>query len=520
MRTTKGVRCARLRRVHRTPLENQRSFKRVWLTIEIMNGWSFFVRHVISVAAAILIVILCSLILVLLRPYLSTSVVALLYLVPVVISAAFWGRLAGISASILSFLIFLFFFVPPFYTFRVAHPQDFLAMIVLLSVAVLISSLMARVQANLEQVQAREHEAIQLYKLSTQLSGKNDTASIAKTLAQGLTEIFGSAKIEIEVTHPDQKVTIRVPEEELPGPPVTEIPLSTPRGQIGCIRIWNISERSPFEEERLLQTFVSQGALALDRTILADSETRAKVLEESDRLKTAILSSVSHELRTPLATIQTSATSLFNPAVELEPAARDELQSLLLEETDRMIHLVGNLLNMSRIEAGALKLQRQWNAFAEIVDTSVRRLSRVSGNHQIIVDVSEDLPLVSVDSVLMEQVLINLIRNSLRFAPPHTPILIHAKTDEQLILVTVSNAGPSIPDEYLDRVFEKFSPIPGMDTGQSTGLGLSICKGIVEAHGGKIWAANLRQGVAFTFSLPLSWEGARPVLPNEESEGE
>ena len=124
----------------------------------------------------------------------------------------------------------------------------------------------------------------------------------------------------------------------------------------------------------MIQTFASQGALALDRAILADSETRARVLEESDRLKTAILSSVSHELRTPLASIQAAATSLFNPAVELEPEARGELQSLLLEETEHMSQLVGNLLNMSRIEAGALKLQRQWNSFAEIVDTCIRRL--------------------------------------------------------------------------------------------------------------------------------------------------
>ncbi len=242
------------------------------------------------------------------------------------------------------------------------------------------------------------------------------------------------------------------------------------------------------------------------------------MLEESDRLKTAILSSVSHELRTPLATIQASATTLFNPAVKLEPEARTELQSLLLEETDRMIQLVGNLLNMSRIEAGALKLQRQWNSMAEIVDSSVRRLQRVTGGRSFEVDVSEDLPLVSVDSVLMEQVIVNLIRNSLKFAPPNSPIRISARADDQALLVSVSNQGPHIPEEYLEHVFEKFYPIPRPDTAQSTGLGLSICKGIVEAHGGKIWAANLPQGVAFHFTLPLSWAGVRPILPDEEGE--
>jgi two-component system sensor histidine kinase KdpD len=183
-----------------------------------------------------------------------------------------------------------------------------------------------------------------------------------------------------------------------------------------------------------------------------------------------------------------------------------------------MIQLVGNLLNMSRIEAGALKLQRQWNAFEEIVDASVRRLNRVRGDHQIVVNVSGDLPLISVDSVLMEQVMINLIRNSLKYAPAHSEIRIDAKTDDQSLLVTVSNAGPPIPEAYLSHVFEKFYPIPGKEAVQGTGLGLSICKGIVEAHGGKIWATNLTQGVAFHFSIPLAWEGVRPVLPDEEKE--
>jgi two-component system sensor histidine kinase KdpD len=441
-----------------------------------------------------------------------------------VLSAALWGRLAGISASVLSFLIFLYFFVPPFYTFQVTHPQDFLVMVVLLGVAVLISSLMARVQSNLAQVQAREQEATQLYELSMALSGKNDTLSVAKTLAQALADGLPSTLVEVEVkqvgVNLGVNLTVRVPDLLSDDPPSIRMPLTTPRGPLGEIRIWNIAEKTSPEAERLLQTFVSQGALALDRTILADSETRAKVLEESDRLKTAILSSVSHELRTPLATIQATATSLFNPAVELETDARAELQSLLLEETERMIQLVGNLLNMSRIEAGALKLQRQWNAFAEIVDTSVRQLGRGTTSHPILVDVSEDLPLVAVDAVLMEQVMNNLIRNSLKFAPAGSNIWVSAKADDQMLLVTVRNSGPPIPEEHLKHVFEKFYPIPGRDSTQSTGLGLSICKGIVEAHGGKIWATNLARGVAFSFSLPLAWEGVRPVIPAEEGESQ
>ena len=479
-------------------------------------------RPFFAVVAAAGSVFLASAILILLRHQLSSSVVALLFLIPVVLSAAIWGHLAGISASILSFFIFLYYFVPPYNTFRVTHLQDFLVMVVFLSVAFLFSSLMARIQSNLAQVQAREREAVQLYDLSVEMTGKNEAVEIANALAKALFTVFNPSLVEVQVQQPDKVVTVRVPEsgeQPLSKRPSLQIPLSSPRGLLGEIRLWNIPKKVSPEETRFLETFASQGALALDRAGLTVTETRARVLEESDRLKTAILSSVSHELRTPLATIQAAATSLFNPAVELEADARVELQSLLLEETDRMIQLVGNLLNMSRIEAGALKLQRQWNSFAEIVDTSVRQLQRVSKNHTLEVDVSEDLPLVAVDSVLMEQVIINLVGNSLKFSPPHSTIRIHAAADEQTLQVTVSNSGPAIPEEYLEHVFEKFYPIPRLDVTQSTGLGLSICKGIVEAHGGKIWAANLPVGVAFNFTLPLAWAGVRPILPIEEGEG-
>ena len=234
-------------------------------------------------------------------------------------------------------------------------------------------------------------------------------------------------------------------------------------------------------------------------------------------MKTAILSSVSHELRTPLATIQASATSLFNANVQFEPEARSELQALLLEEVEHLTQLVGNLLNMSRIEAGALKLQLQWNSLAEIADTSIRRLRRSTSQHVIEVEVSEDLPLVYVDQVLMEQVFINLIGNSIKYRPPGTPIRVSAGIVNQSIQVTVSNQGPRIPPESIDHIFEKFYLIPGSDHLRGTGLGLSICQGIVEAHGGKIWAENLDQGVAFCFILPkISADPLAGLLPEDE----
>ncbi|MDD5368999.1 MAG: DUF4118 domain-containing protein [Anaerolineaceae bacterium] len=474
----------------------------------------------IHLSYAVGIVAASTLILILFRRVFSTSIIALLYLIPVGISATFWGRLAGITTSVLSFLAYNYFFLPPFYTFRVAHPQDFLVMIVMLMVAGLISSLMARVQTNLTKAQAREREALQLNKLSLDLTGRHDQAHIAEILARHLAEFFLTCMVEVEVFGAEKNMIATAPEgpRSCSGAPDKLIPIASKRGLLGEIRIWGTTQRLSPEEDRLLETFSNQGALALDRAILDASETRARILEESDRLKTAILSSVSHDLRTPLATIQTSATTLFNPGLNLAGEARTELESLLLEEIDRMIQLVGNLLNMSRIEAGALKLHRQWNDLTEIIDNCMIRLRNISSRHKIELIIPDNLPLISVDSVLMEQVLINLVSNSLKFSPPLSTIRISAKADEQVLQVTVSNQGPPIPGDYLDHVFEKFYPIPGRQNAEGIGLGLSICKGIVEAHGGKIVAVNLPEGVAFSFTIPLPWNGTRPVLPEEEGE--
>jgi two-component system sensor histidine kinase KdpD len=297
--------------------------------------------------------------------------------------------------------------------------------------------------------------------------------------------------------------------------------LLTNRGELGEIYLWMAHPELTSNEFRLLQTIASQSALAVERALLSKAENRTRVLEESDRLKTAILSSVSHDLRTPLASIQAAASSLFDTSVVLEPAARDELKSIVLEETEHLNQLVGNLLNMSRIESGALKLQKQWNAMADLVDTVVERIQRHVKQHPIVIDVSEELPLIEVDAVLIEQVFINLISNSVKFAPVNSPILLRAVVfDPHWMQVMLVNQGPPIPEEHLEHIFEKFYTYPGMHQESSTGLGLSICKGIIEAHGGRIWAANQPEGLSFCFTLPLSDHGSLPLPPDEPWESD
>jgi two-component system sensor histidine kinase KdpD len=267
----------------------------------------------------------------------------------------------------------------------------------------------------------------------------------------------------------------------------------------------------------MMQAFASQAALALERVSLSRTEARTKLLEESDRFKSSLLSSVSHELRSPLATIKAAASSLRGGAVSWDSPARAELLAAIDEEADHLNILVGNLLDMTRIESGALRPERQWNVLQEIVTSVTTRMRRLLENHKVEIDIPENLPLVPVDFVQMEQVFTNLVSNSVKYAPTGSMIRIQAEAkDYAEAVIRVSNQGPPVPAEHLDRIFDKFYRTTDADRVTGTGLGLSICKGIVEAHGGRIWATNLPDGFAFNFTLPLTLDGAvPPELPAE-----
>lgn len=475
-------------------------------------------------------IVISSVVFVSLRGFLSTSVIALLYLLVVVFCTTLGGMISGIAASVLAFFTFNYFFLPPLNTLIVAHSQDIIAMFVFLTVAIVISNLMGRAQIRLEQIQIREREASHLFELSSSLTTIRDEKQIAEILAQNLRDVFLAELVEVKINldFPNTDcedvhcVHIRLPENAALDDAYKQSQvLTTNRGILGEIRLWTSNPSLTHSESRLLKTIASQAALAVERAMLANAENRAKVLEESDRLKTAILSSVSHDLRTPLASIQAAASSLNDRSITLEPDARCELQSLLLEQTEHLNQLVGNLLNMSRIEAGALKLQKQWNSLSDLIDTAVEHMRSQVTQHILEVDVSEDLPLIQVDAILIEQVFFNLISNSVKFAPIGSRIIIRAVVqDPEMMQITLINQGPEIPEEHLEHIFEKFYQFPGMKQESSTGLGLSICKGIVEAHGGKIWAENSSAGLTFGFTLPIEKSGVLITLEEEMSNTE
>jgi two-component system sensor histidine kinase KdpD len=458
-----------------------------------------------------------------LRDALDTTLIALLYLIPLGLITAFWGLGPGITSAMITFLAFNYFFIQPYYTFAVHRPTDVVILVIFLIVAIVISQLVGRMQASLAAATAREREATRLYELSTALAGLQGDQAIVRVLAEQTLQTFSADRVELSVASSAraEKVECSLPSNSRSPERAPErlLTLKTARGRFGELRLWRAEGGIQPSEERLLQTFASQGAMALERAWLSETETRAKVLEESDRLKSALLSSVSHELRTPLSTIRAAVTSLRSGEVGWESSAREDLLAAVDDESDHLNRLVGNLLDMSRIESGALKPSRQWNLLTEIVGGVVARMKPAAEQHKLVIDIPEDLPLVPVDYVQMEQVFGNLLSNSLKYAPPATLISISAhKQDDATLLVQVRNQGPPVPDEHLDRIFDKFYRVTAADRVTGTGLGLSICKGIIEAHGGRIWAENFPAGFAFNFTFPLTLDGAPPPQLPVESE--
>jgi two-component system sensor histidine kinase KdpD len=365
-------------------------------------------------------------ILLILRGVLDTTLIALLFLVPLGVITAKWGLTPGITSAVITFFVFNYFFIRPYYTLAVHRPTDVVILIIFLVVAIVISQLVGSAQAGLAAATAREREATQLFELSTALAGLPNDRAIVQILAKQVHAIAEGEYVELSITG-KRPLSYRIPEgTPPPRSPELIIPIEAARGLLGEIRLWRAEPVIPSSEKRLFQTFASQGALALERAWLAQAESRAQVLEESDQLKSAILSSVSHELRTPLSTIKAAASSLRGRQVSLGSPASMELIEAIDDEADHLNLLVGNLLDMSRIESGALKPKRDWNTLSEIIGSVLARMKHLTVQHKIEIDVPETVPLIPVDYVQMEQVFTNLISNSLKYAPTNTTVHIRA----------------------------------------------------------------------------------------------
>jgi two-component system sensor histidine kinase KdpD len=270
------------------------------------------------------------------------------------------------------------------------------------------------------------------------------------------------------------------------------------------------------EQQRLLETFTSQIALALERVRLAAEAHRAQIRIETEQLRNSLLSAISHDLRTPLAAIVGASSSLVRDGDKLPSHARQELGQAIYDEALRMAGLANNLLDMARLQAGAVVLNRQWQPLEEVVGGALAGLTSRMANHPVSIKLPHDLPMVEIDGLLIERVFANLLENAVKYTPPGTPIEISAASEQNELVVTVSDQGQGIPAGEEKRIFEKFHRIVSEGNQGGAGLGLTICRSIVEAHGGRIWADNTSLGgAAFHFALPLT---ESPLIEDEEAE--
>jgi two-component system, OmpR family, sensor histidine kinase KdpD len=302
----------------------------------------------------------------------------------------------------------------------------------------------------------------------------------------------------------------------LPSAEALYLPLVAARGTVGVLGVLPVQPRRvlPPEQVALLETFASQTALALERALLAEEAQQAQLQVETERLRNSLLSSVSHDLRTPLTAITGATSTLLEEERRLDAPTRRDLLHMVHEEADRLTRLVSNLLAMTRLESGAIQVQKAWQPLEEVVGAALTRLDAPLRDRPLTTHLPADLPLVPLDSVLIEQVLINVLDNAIKYTPPDSPLALSAWTTDGAVTVEVADQGAGLPPGEEQRVFDKFyrAQRPGASSG--AGLGLTICRGILEAHGGHIWAENRPGGgTALRFTLPLT--GTPPAVVTE-----
>ena len=478
-------------------------------------------------------------------PYFAAANLIMIYLIAVISVAIRCGRGPSVFASVLSVAAFDFFFVPPYFTFAVSDAQYLLTFGVMLVVALVISNLAVRLNQQAELARYRERRTGVLYAMSRDLATHRGTELLAQLAAKHLRDVF-DAHVAMFLADAEKRVQLQRGEllffelnpkesgvaqwvydhheraglgtDTLPGASALYLPLVASSGAIGVVAVRPKDPALLLDPEHLhlLESLVNQVALAIERTRLSDEAQQAHVGAEAERMRNAILSSVSHDLRTPLATITGAASSLAVAQGELDSVGRRELAHSIYREAERLDRLLKNLLDMMRIEAGAVQLKKEWHSVDEITGAALARLDGRLHDHAVNTSFPADLPLVLVDGVLLEQVVINLIENAVKYAPEGTMIDLGASATDQEILVDVADRGPGIPPGEESRIFDKFFRGKFAREG-GAGLGLTICRGIVEAHGGRIWVENRPGGGAiFRFTIPLPEK--QPAVEMEQAE--
>ena len=424
--------------------------------------------------------------------------VVMIYLLGIVVVAMRFGQRASLVATVLSVLLVDFLFVPPYLSLTVAELKHVVTFAVMFVVAVVISRLTQRIREQAEEASARERRTARLYALSRELASSEEIELLAKVATRHLHDAF-DASIAVMIADADGRLVRIAADDTYDEQRALIVALPGASARVGSI---GIAPAIDDAERPLLDAFVSQIASAIERAQLAQKAQRSQVEVETERLRSSLLSAVSHDLRTPLGVITGSASTLLDTDAKLTEGARRDLLETIHEEAQRLHRLVRNLLDMTRLQSGTLSFEKELHPIDELVGVALARLENRLAKRKVDVALDAELPPVQVDAVLIEQVLINLLENALKYTPEGTPIGIEARVDGANVVVRVSDRGPGVPEVEREKVFEKFYRRGG-EGASGAGLGLAIGRGIVEAHGGKIWIDERAGGGAvFSFTLP------------------
>ncbi|HEY5122039.1 MAG TPA: ATP-binding protein [Acidimicrobiales bacterium] len=462
------------------------------------------------------------------RSHISVSTAGLVLVIPVVIGSVRGGFYAGIVSVAAGFLVYDFEYVPPYRTLNVGTTQNWTALVVYVIVMLLVARVVASLDAARSEARHANDATRRLYDLSELLVGDRPVDDLLTTIVQATHTVFGVAGVSLLVLKDDHLRVVAFAGDELTNEelrqlePESGMPVSvgTARSNTQHLRtialaasgrpvgILAMSGLPVSDADRaVLNTFANDAALALERAQLREQALRSQLLEEVDRLRRGLMGAVSHDLRTPLSTIKVASSTLSDRSESLSPDQTFELLELIEIETDRLTRLVTNLLDMTRIEAGVFAIDRAPARADDIVRDAVDALGPTLQGTDVKINVPSTLPIVDVDRVLVGQVLVNLLDNAARHNPPNSLITVTGELRNQRVTISVADEGPGVAPSDREAVFDRFAQF---DTGGRAGLGLTIAKTFVEAHGERIWYETAPGGGArFVFSLPLATDGPK-----------
>ena len=472
--------------------------------------------------------------------FLDVRSIALVFLMAVLTSAVTLGLWPALYASVLSALAYNFFFLPPLYTLTIADPESVVALLFFLIVAVIASNLTGRVQRQAAAARERARMTEDLYLFAKKLAG---TGTLDDVLWATAFQIASMLKVRVVLLLPeDGSIAVKAgypPDDTLvdadiaaarwawehnraagrgadtlPGAKRLYLPLRTGRMAVGVVGLDN-DRQGPIltpEQQRLFDALADQAAVAIERIQLVADVDRARLAVEADRLRSALLTSISHDLKTPLAGIMGAAGALREFGSSLPEEGREELVTTVVDESERLNRFIANLLDMTKLESGAMEPNYALHYAGDIVGSALRRAAKITAGHKTEVDMPADLSMLKVDPVLFEQVLFNLLDNAAKYAPEGSLIRIRGWSDHGSVALQIMDEGPGIPPSDLERIFDTFYRVrKGDHVRAGTGLGLSICRGFVEAMGGTIVASNRtdRPGAVFTITMPVPPEASK-----------